>query len=318
MNVTPAQFNKGVSHPLQTYEWGRYCHRLGFKVIRHRLKEDPGPSFGVQAIIQKSVVRNHNLAYVPRAPLPGRRQISYLKTIAKKHACISLKIEPCYGWLYPMTSTDKAEKRSIERKIHSQGGLNSRGVYPQHTLLISLEGPDPALLGKMHSKTRYNIRLAERKGVAVTRDNSDQCFEEFLHLFFNVTVVRAGIAYPHSPETLRLFWKIMKPTGMLHLLKATYRGETAAVMMLFKAGDRLYFPHGASSRVYKNAMVNYALMWQAMLFGKKTGCSVLDLWGVQRPAADSSSPGRGDGLFRFYSGFGAKVFQWLGAYDFIL
>ncbi len=175
--MTPSQFNKNVFHPLQTYEWGRYFQKMGFKVLRNTLKEDRAAPCGVQVLIQKSAVRNHSLAYVPRAPLPGPRQFAYLKAIAKKHSCLSLKIEPCQGWLYPVTRADKLKKKAAEKRILSFGGIPSRSVYPRHTLLVSLKASTPVLLRRMHYKTRYNIRLAERKGVIVLRDNSDQCFE---------------------------------------------------------------------------------------------------------------------------------------------
>ncbi len=312
-----ARLNNSFIHPLQTREWGRYCQKLGFKVVRRIFKQTKGKQTAIQVLIQKSAVRNYNLAYVPRAPLPDQKQLAYLKALAKKNSCLSLKIEPCCGWFHPMTRVHKLDRLALEKKIYACRGIPSRGIYSKHTLLLPLNAPDSVLLNRMHHKTRYNIRLSERKGVVVSQDNSDKCFEEFLHLFFKVTVVRAEITYPHSPKTLRLFWTSMKSSGMLHLLKATYQGETVAIMMLLKAGDRLYFPHGASSRNYKNVMANYALMWKAIQFGKEIGCSFFDFWGVDIPASKPLTPGKANGLFRFYSGFGAKIFEWLGAYDFI-
>lgn len=304
-----AGVNAGSVHPLQTNAWGDYYKALGFEIVKIDGSDSESP---LQVLLQISKTGGFRLAYLPRAPLPDSRQIEDLRKIIRSYSCLSLKIEPCFGWSLPLADSDHLERRRIQEWVKSKGGLPSCGFYAAHTMHIPLASSDEDQLQGMHQKTRYNIRLSERRGIEVIEDTSDACFETFLRLFFEDTVPRAEINCPHSEESLRLFWQIMKPTGALHLLKAVYRGEVTAVMMLFQCGDRLYFPHGASSRRHQNRMPNYSLLWQAIRFGKSLSCNMLDLWGIRPPLSVSEN-----GLYRFFSGFGAQTWQWSESFDFL-
>lgn len=298
-----------TAHPLQTHAWANYYRALGFKIVE---TGGPDDESRLQVLLQTSKTGRFRLAYLPRAPLPDRQQIENLKQIIRDNSCLSLKIEPCHGWLLPLTERSRNEQSQIFEWMKSQGGVPSQGFYAGHTMHIRLDCSDEEQLQSIHQKTRYNIRLSERHGIKVTEDTSDECFDAFLRLFFEDTVPRADIDYPHSEASLRLFWNIMKPTGALHLLKAVSGSEITGIMMLFKSGNTLYFPHGASNRKHQNQMPNYSLLWQAIRFGKSLNCTVLDLWGIREPLTIHEN-----GLYRFFSGFGARTLQWAGSFDFL-
>ena len=116
------------------------------------------------------------------------------------------------------------------------------------------------------SKTRYNIRLAQKHEVEVKIDNSDKAFEKYLELTTE-TNKRQGF-YSHSPKYHRLMWAHLKDK-IAHLLTATYKGEVISTWVLFTHDGFLYYPYGASTDKYKEVMANNLMMWEAIKFGKK-------------------------------------------------
>lgn len=309
-------FNEKIAHPLQSYEWGEYCRQLGFHVIRDTLERQKEPPYGVQVLVQPTKLQNCSLGYLPQAPLPDSEQINFLREMGRRYQCLSVKIEPDQWWRYPLNSVSSTQKASVKRTLLSLPLLPSHSIYPRFTMKIPLNGSEGELLERMHHKTRYNIRLAIKKKVRVDVDNSEACFYEFLNIFFTETAIRPNFHYLHTREELIHFWNSVSGSQILTLLKATYEEKTLAIMMLFKVKNRLYFPHGASTRENKEVMGSHLLMWSAMQFAVKEGCSEFDLWGVPDPISSEKS-NLIKGLPRFFEGFGALYYERLGAFDLI-
>jgi len=163
-----------------------------------------------------------------------------------------------------------------------------------------------------HSKTRYNIRLSERKGVSVVEDNSDKAFERYLELT-RETVERQGF-YAHTERYHRLMWQHLhqklKANGqqpIAHLLTAIYQNEIITAWIVFVWQDFLYYPYGASTDKNKEVMANNLVMWEAIRLGKKLGLKTFDLWGREE----------GKGFTKFKEGYNPKVVEFLGTWDLI-
>jgi len=171
------------------------------------------------------------------------------------------------------------------------------------------------LMAKMQGKTRYNVRLAERKGVRVVKTVDDNSFKWFLKLLFEQTVKRQGF-YAHSPEYFKTMWQSLKSSGMAQLLRAEYEGKTLAVFMVFVFNKVIYYPYGASTRNYKELMAPNLLMWEVIKLGKKLGCKTLDMWGSLGP-----KPNKKDdwyGFHRFKQGYGGDLVEFIGSYDLVI
>jgi lipid II:glycine glycyltransferase (peptidoglycan interpeptide bridge formation enzyme) len=156
------------------------------------------------------------------------------------------------------------------------------------------------------SKTRYNIRVAERNGVTVKEDNSETAFDKYLELT-RETVSRQGF-YAHSERYHRLMWEVLKKAGIAHLLTATYKGEIITTWITFKWRDFLYYPYGASTEAHKNVMANNLMMWEAIKFGKKMGLTTFDLWGREE----------GKGFTKFKEGYNPRIVEFLGTWDLVI
>ena len=162
------------------------------------------------------------------------------------------------------------------------------------------------LMKSFSSKTRYNIRVAERNGVTVKEDNSDAAFDKYLELT-RETIRRQGF-YAHSEKYHRLMWMILRKAGIAHLLTATYQKEIITTWILFSWKNFLYYPYGASTEEHKNVMANNLMMWEAIKFGKKLGLTTFDLWGREV----------GKGFTKFKEGYNPKIVEFLGTWDLVI
>jgi lipid II:glycine glycyltransferase (peptidoglycan interpeptide bridge formation enzyme) len=171
----------------------------------------------------------------------------------------------------------------------------------------------------MKQKTRYNIRLAERKGVIV-RQGSAADVATF-HRLALVTAARDGFGV-HSRDYYQAACDLFSPDHCV-LLVAEFEGQPLATLMAFRQGREAYYFYGASANEHRNLMAPYLLQWTAMRWAKSQGCTRYDLWGI--PDADpaileAEFEQRHDGLwgvYRFKRGFGGQWLQSVGAFDYV-
>jgi lipid II:glycine glycyltransferase (peptidoglycan interpeptide bridge formation enzyme) len=185
--------------------------------------------------------------------------------------------------------------------------------YP-HSFVIDLTLSEEELLSRLQSKTRYNIRLANRHGVTVSRETHDSGFEIYLKLLMSTTQ-RQGF-YLHSETYHRQLWQQLKNTGTVDILLASYQGEVLAAFMLFKNKDRLFYPYGASLDKKREVMAPNLLMWEAIKYGQSLGLKSFDTWGCLGPEAKESE--NGFGFHRFKQGYGGQLVQFVGTYDLVI
>ena len=281
--MTKETFNKTASHPLQSWEWGEFRKSWGNQLVRF--------SFG-QVTLHQIPFTPFKAGALIKGPAPTKTMIGELKKLAKKEKVIFVKLEP------NVLKNGKAIKL-----LKDSGAVPGRRLFTPTTFLIDLTKSEDELLARFHSKTRYNIRLAQKQGVSVTEDNSDSAFEKYLSLT-EETAKRQGF-YAHSKKYHRLMWEQLKPAGIAHLLVAKYKGEIITAWILFVWRDFLYYPYGASTDKYKNVMSNNLMMWEAIRFGKNLGLTTFDLWGREE----------GKGFTRFKEGYNPKIVEFLGTWD---
>ncbi len=190
----------------------------------------------------------------------------------------------------------------------------SADIQPPDSVEIDLSGGEASVLAGMKPKWRYNIRLAERKGVLVSRKDEDglDAFYELLQ----ETSRRDGIAV-HGPSYYRsLFTHQAEYSGSspdLRLYTAEFEGRVVAGVILLFRGQKATYLYGASASSGRTAMPAYALQWTAMREAIASGCVVYDLFGIP-PNQDPSHPMAG--LYRFKTGFGGRVVHRPGSWDY--
>lgn len=284
---------KTILHPLQTPEWAEFREVWGNDVLETK--------FGYLTL-HRIPFTKYKLGMFIKGPEPTQAMLSELKSLAKEKNLIFIKLEPNST----KASLGAAQFEKTIQLLKNNGCVPGKTLFTPTTFWIDLTKSEEELLKSFTSKTRYNIRLAERKGVKVVEDNSDKAFKKYIELT-RETVQRQGF-YAHTRRYHELMWKHLRPAGIAHLLTAIYKNQIITTWIVFIWKDFLYYPYGSSSDKYKNIMANNLIMWEAIKFGKKLGLKTFDLWGRE--------PGKG--FTRFKEGYHPKVVEFIGTWDLII
>ncbi len=291
------KINEIATHPLQTTYWEEFRKSWGNEVL-----ETP---WGILTV-HKIPMTNYRLAIFEKGPKPSREMLMGLKNIARQNDIIFIKLEPNVGWELPISNSQLSAKSQLINLLKQNGAIKGKRFFTPTTFWIDLTKSENELLKSFTGKTRYNIRLAEKKGVTVREDNSDKAFQKYLDLTRETTQRQAFFA--HTEKYHQLMWKVLKKAGIAHLLTATYKGEIITTWVLFVWKDFLYYPYGASTNKHKEVMANNLMMWEAIKFGKKLGLTTFDLWGREE----------GKGFTKFKEGYNPKVIEFLGTWDLVI
>ena len=183
-------------------------------------------------------------------------------------------------------------------------------MQPRTSFHVDLTRDLPDILASFAEKTRYNIRLSQKKGVTVTDASTEKGVQTFYKIYEETAKRERFLIHPLSYYQKVRSSLIDKGYGKVFL--AYYGSEPIAGIFIFSFGERVWYMYGASKSSHRNIMPNHALHWHAMTWAKKKGYKVYDLWGVP------SNPTKGHplyGVYRFKKGFNGKLVKLIGAYD---
>jgi lipid II:glycine glycyltransferase (peptidoglycan interpeptide bridge formation enzyme) len=282
------EWNQYAGHPLQTWEWGEFKRSTGNDVSRVA-------SF--QITWHKISWMPWTIGYLPKSSLPDLSEIKEIEAEAKHKRAILVRMEP------------DAIRQEGKRWLRSYGEILKPGrrFFTPHTFWLYLDKPEEELLAAMHPKARYNIRLAQKKGVVVKEDNSQEAFERYLDLTFGETTERQKF-YAHDREYHRKMWQHMHPSGIAHLFTASYQGKILVAWIIFGWQNKIYYPYGASSVEHRDVQAPSLMLWETARWGKKHGYQIYDLWGAEE----------GKGFNRFKEQFSPQLVEFIGTHDLVI
>ncbi|MBU1202603.1 peptidoglycan bridge formation glycyltransferase FemA/FemB family protein [Patescibacteria group bacterium] len=185
-------------------------------------------------------------------------------------------------------------------------------VQPRDTWILDIKDEEKKLLANMHTKTRYNIALAKKKGVSVFFSQDEKDIEIFLALN-RKTADRKEIKI-HDDDYYRLLFKTLLDHKVAHLAIATVNGQPVAANILIYFGQAMTYLHGASDYEFRNYMAPHLLQWESIKKAKTLGAEIYDFWGI---APEDGSKPKWVGISRFKKGFGGQVVYSPGAYNLI-
>jgi len=314
-------------HLLQNSRWGKLKSLFGWRCDLATVRQGGRITAGAQVLFRKWPVLGKScpltVGYVPKGPVVDYGDdglfsalLSELDRLCRQRGAAWLKIEP-----------DEPHSEWLERRLLAAGFRRSRQtVQPQSSILLDLASGPEASLARMSAKTRYNIRLAERKGIRVVT-GTDADIEEFYRLSL-LTSQRDQFPI-HSLAYYRKAYLLFKEVDAVELFLAFFQEKLLAGIMVFAVGKRAWYLYGASSDEERHRMPNHALQWAAMNWARSKGCEYYDLWGIpaEAPLLEETqsprlrelveSPPRGSlwGVYRFKRGFGGQAVRYIGAYD---
>jgi peptidoglycan pentaglycine glycine transferase (the first glycine) len=304
---------------LQTTAWGQLKSEFGWSPHRVWLRREGELVAGAQLLVKSAALGIIRVAYLPHGPLVNWQDdeqvevlLNQIDLAAYEHRAGLLKMEPLL-WREDMPPAMWASL------CEKHGCLPDRDtIQPPRTLLVDLRPSPDDILAAMKQKTRYNIRLAEKKGVTVRQGGADD-LPIFTRLM-QITGQRDQFGI-HEPRYYRAAFNLFAPKNEVALFIAEYEGKPLAGLMAFAVGKTAAYLYGASSNEERQRMPTYAIQWAAIQWAKAQGCHWYDLWGVpDAPEAEleANFNDRSDGLwgvYRFKRGFGGQLRRTVGAAD---
>jgi lipid II:glycine glycyltransferase (peptidoglycan interpeptide bridge formation enzyme) len=295
------QYNKLVTHVIQSWEWGEFREKLGTTVLRYGIFKNSKLKTAFQLTLHPIPFTSQFVGYLPKGPLPDKEMAQALTQIGKEYNCAFIKVEP-----HIPAST------SIY-SVYPSFLPSPKPLFTRFNFVLDLTPTEEELLKRMHSKTRYNIRLAEKRGVTVKEFTDEKGFKDFLKLHFETTERQNFHSHNRSYHTKA--WEVLKDAGIARVLIAYYKKKPLSAWMLYAFKDTLYYPYGGSSIEYKEVMANNLIAWEAIKVGKRLGLEKFDMWGALGPEAPSDDPWQG--FHRFKQGYGGELVKYIGTYDLV-
>lgn len=293
-------------HLLQSWTWGEFKQRHGWTPERILLDGPHGVAMAQVLFRHKGPL---SLGYIPRGPvLSGNTSQLWtelwrlIDQVARRRRAISVIVEPNA----PLGLTGTFQDAGVV--------VGPTHVQPDRTVMVPLLDDD-ALLMQMHQKTRYNVRLASRRGVEIRQmDPTPEHVATFYGLMQD-TSQRNEFSI-HSQDYYHDFLEVLGDNGIM--LGAWSEGRLAAALIAAVFGDIAIYMYGASSTRHRAHGAAFALQFEAMKWGREKGCTTYDLWGIptetpettQSEESDRIAGTKGDdwrGLYRFKTGFGGEI-----------
>ncbi len=292
----------------QSLEWGRVKESWKNEVVL--AKNDAGEIIGSISILIRKIPIYGNLMYSPRGPVCDihdeavlKQLTDGIKELAKKYNAFVIQIEPDI-------KSDDTEFREIVSKlgfgIKDDAKNFSQEIQPRYVFRLDIKGKtEDEVFETFHSKTRYNIRLAVKKGVVIKEGTREDLKD------FHKIMITTGKRDSFIIRPLQYFEKMYDELAPEHMkvLMAYYEDKPISGIIPIMYGNKTWYLYGASSNEYRNLMPNYLLQWEMIKQAIANGSDIYDFRGVCG-IIDESHPQYG--LYRFKKGFGAEFTEFLG------
>ncbi len=315
------------AHILHTRQWAEVKQQFGWHPDAFLWRGDRQQIEAAALILSRQLklpwmARWFKILYLPRGPLLDwhnvelrTRVLADLRTIACEKGALFLKIDPEVvlgrGTSEEPNQPNDTTGREVQSLLRATGWrFSPEQIQFRNTMWLDLNRSEEQIMAAMKQKTRYNIRLAERKGVKVKSGHLQDL--EKLYELYAETSLRDGFAIREKDYYLTL-WSRFIEADMAEPLLAYVGDEVAAGLIVFYFSDRAWYLYGMSREVHREKMPNHLLQWRAIQRAKAHGCTVYDLWGAPDEFVPSD---RLWGVYRFKQGFGAEVIYTIGAWDY--
>lgn len=298
----------------QSWAWGEFRISQGCPVRRFALEAaDKTWSAAIQMEYRK---RRFGMGYwfAPRGPVFASEMSDDAVRDAMFELCEQLLKIPelrirTLFWRFEPTAELGKPEGLVPLSFQRTHALN-----PASTILLDLNPTESELLSRMHEKTRYNIRLADRRGVTVRTGRDPKDVDAFLRLMDETATRDRFVQHPSA--YLKHTFEFLSSRGMANIRLAEQGGRVLAANLEISFGDTVTYLYGASASEARNLMAPFALHWAAIRDAKKRGFSLYDFWGANPLIRGSFyyKPSW-EGITRFKQGWGGRQADFVGTWD---
>lgn len=261
---------------LQSWKWGEFQKKVGKKIIRDYLLNDQKEIVALYQSAEKQIPFFGKIQFIFKGPLFFENQnIEWFLKSLKKDSSFFIHTEP---------------KEQLQ-----VSGFCVKNLQPQNTLITNLSSSQEDLLQNMHEKTRYNIKLSQKKSLVFEKNSME--FEKTWEIF-EQTAKRDGFRL-HSKK----YYQKMIESKVAFLSTVEFNGEILCANIMLDWNKTRTYLHGASSNSHRNLMPTYFLHWNLMLDAKREGFIYYDWWGI---APDFEKNHKWTGITKFKCGFGGE------------
>lgn len=300
------------AHVLQTWAWGEVKARYGWRPARLAFSER-GRVVAAAQVLRRPVPKTpFGVMYVPKGPAVDLSDTSRfgqvlgaLEQFTRAQRAIFVKVDPDLG---PGAGAADALAERGWRASAEQ-------IQFHNSVTLDLARSEEAILAGMKPKWRYNLRLAERKGVRVetTAQAGEQPLREFYAMYAETSARDRFLI--RSFEYYRDVWQTMLAAGRAQLFTARVGEGALAGLMLFYFARRAWYFYGASRDTGRELMPNHLLQWEAIRWARAQGCTEYDFWGAPDTLTESAPM---FGVYKFKLGFGGRFVKRIPAHDYVV
>jgi len=265
----------------------------------------------IQGLVLKyPLYKDKNYLFSPRGPIMNKRaKLQDLKLFLRKIEALAREENAVFYRIEPYV-LDQADIYKFGFRKMAHYAPVSQQFSPENTLALDISQHEAKILSEMKPKWRYNINLAERKGVEVREGKGSRDIKTFYDLTREME--KRGGYKGHEFGYYAKMFEVLGKQDVLKLFIAEHEGKPLAAILVAYFGQVATYLHGASGNEKRELMPTYALQWAAIGEAKKRNCILYDFWGVS-PKEEIKHLWAG--ISRFKRGFGGEELSFSGAYD---
>ena len=295
-------------HLLQSWRWGAFKERFGWEVERIAVPRLEGTALAQLLFRRKAGV---SIGYIPRGPVLPRGDTdasaelwAHIDEAARRRRTLMIIVEP---------DADLPEAPAQPLLAASR----MPPIQPSRSVKVELLD-DEALIGQMHPKTRYNVRLARRRGVTISSaEDADSSIDEFYAMLRDTASRNAFVV--HAADYYREFLTLFGEDACLMFAESEGKRVAGAIAAVF--GDESIYMYGASSTRDRAHGAAFLLQHEIMRWARGRGARRYDLWGIPDYDPESTASESGDrlaaskgddrrGLYEFKTRFGGQIVRY--------
>lgn len=287
------------THIVQTPEWGEFKTKMGTPAVKVG---------DIQFTKHKIPFTSYFVGYAPKVNF-NTQNFSWkeLKTIAREERCALIRFDVPNV----LKSTAETHNKKLIEKLEENCKKAPRDTFTKWNIFMDLDRSEEDIIASFTQKTRYNSRLAARKGVEVSVENNSKGLKTFIDLHFETTKRQGFLS--HSKNYYTQVFEVLNKYNKVNILVATYQNQPMAAWMLLNHENTIYYTYGGSSTEHKEVMASNLIAYEAIKLGKRLNAKIFDLWGATNNEKDSFW-----GFTKFKLGYGGELVEHIDSYDFVV